>query len=60
MRLGEPVEWVEAFLGAAPLPEIAEPDRERIASEVSEELTPCAANGLAFPIAANVALAAAR
>lgn len=50
-------EWVDAFLGGAPLPAIALIHRERIASEVSEGLTPCVANGLAFSVAANVALA---
>lgn len=50
-------EWAETFLGAAPLPDIAPPDRDRIASEVSQQLTPCVANGLAFSVAANVALA---
>ncbi|KUL44083.1 class I SAM-dependent methyltransferase [Streptomyces regalis] len=49
--------WVEAFLGAAPLPEIPEPERETVASKVMGRLTPCAANGLAFPVAANVASA---
>ncbi|WP_282695422.1 hypothetical protein [Streptomyces sp. CC208A] len=50
-------EWVEAFLGSAPLPAIAPPDRDRISSEVSQGLTPCLANGLAFSVTANVALA---
>ncbi|WP_175439192.1 class I SAM-dependent methyltransferase [Streptomyces vilmorinianum] len=49
--------WVETFLGAAPLPEIAPADRDRIASEVSQELSPCVANGLAFSVSANVAFA---
>ncbi|WP_175411385.1 class I SAM-dependent methyltransferase [Streptomyces sp. TRM64462] len=57
VRCASAHEWVEAFLGAAPLPAMATPDRDRIASEVAEELTPCVANGLAFPVAANVALA---
>ncbi|MGC9541769.1 class I SAM-dependent methyltransferase [Streptomyces sp. UG1] len=49
--------WVEAFLDAAPLPPIPEPERDTVASKVTWRLTPCVANGLAFPVAANVALA---
>jgi hypothetical protein len=61
VRLPSAQAWVQAFLGAAPVPGIATleaPVHDRITQEVVQALQPRVdADGLAFPIDAHVALA---